>query len=58
MLGHNESYSKMVRYRYEASDKSQAAEGEKDEVEAILNLASRIRMGVQFIEYHMTTESG
>lgn len=39
MLGHNESYSKMVCYSHEASDKLQAVEEEKDEVEAILSLA-------------------
>jgi len=40
MLEHNESYNKMVGHSHEAFDRSQAAEEEKDEAEAILNLAS------------------
>jgi hypothetical protein len=40
MLEHNESYNKMVGYSYEVSDRSQAAEEERDEAEANLNLAS------------------
>lgn len=44
MLGHNESYSKMVRY--ESADKLEAVESEKGEAEAMMNLASNSKVDV------------